>query len=81
MDISNSYDMNLFRDKFKEIYNENKYNFPINDTKLNNNISLWKKSFNKFNKNSVLENEFDYEEKIISREYRLFYQYETKKNN
>ena len=36
MDNSNIYDMKLFRNKFKKIYHENKYNFPINDNRLNN---------------------------------------------
>ena len=79
MDNSNIYDMKLFRERFKEIYNENKYNFPINDNRLNNIISSWKKSSNKFNKNTIFENEVDFEEKHILREYKLFYQHEHKK--
>ena len=72
MDNSNIYDMKLFREKFKEIYNENKYNFPINEKRLNNIISSWKKSSNKFNKNTIFENEVDYEGKHILWEYKLF---------
>ena len=79
MDNSNVYDMKLFRERFKEIYKENKYNFPINDNRLNNIISSWKQSSNKFNKNTIFENEADYKGKHILKEYKLFYQHEHKK--
>ena len=79
--LSYIYDMKIFRGRFKEIYNENKYNFPINDNRLNNIILSWKKSSNKFNKNTIFENEVDCEGKRMLRECKLFYQHEHKKQN
>ena len=44
MDESNVYDRKLFKDKMTELYNNNNYNFIINNNKLNNFISQWKKN-------------------------------------
>ena len=35
MNKSNILDRNLFKNKFKEIYNDNKFHFPINNNKIN----------------------------------------------
>jgi hypothetical protein len=40
---SDIYDRSLFKNKFKEIYNKNKYNFQINNNMLSNIITKWKK--------------------------------------
>ena len=34
----------LFKNKFKEIYNKNKYNFPFNNIILSDIITKWKKN-------------------------------------
>ena len=39
MDESIVYDRKLFKDKMTELYNNNNYNFIINNNKLNNFIS------------------------------------------
>ena len=36
MDEATIYDRKTFRKKFKEIYNNNNFNFEITDSKLNN---------------------------------------------
>ena len=36
MNASTIYDRTLYKDKFKEIYNSEKYNFPLNDNIFSN---------------------------------------------
>ena len=43
MDKSTIYDRRLYKEEFKNIYNKNKFNFPLNDNLLSNIISKWKK--------------------------------------
>ena len=41
MNASTIYDRTLYKDKFKEIYNSEKYNFPLNDNIFSNIINKW----------------------------------------
>ena len=70
MNSSTIYDRTLYKDKFKEIYNSEKFNFPINDNLLSNIINKWKNESNKFNKSITFNNKFDYKNNLILREYR-----------
>ena len=65
----------MFKDKFKDIYNDpsNKYDFEINNSMLHNIISKWKNTSLKFNKGSVLINQYDYKKRLIFREFRSIY--------
>ena len=44
MNSSTIYNWEMFKDRYKEIYNDpsNKYDFEINNSMLNNIISKWK---------------------------------------
>ena len=83
MNSSNIYDRNLFKDEFKKIYNnpENNFNFPINNTYLGNIISNWKNKSYKFTKASVLYNKYDYNQRLILREFKTISLQTEKKNN
>ena len=52
MNNSSIYDRRLFKETFKEIYNNksNNYNFPLNNNLLSNIISKWKQYTYKFKK-------------------------------
>ena len=71
MEKSNIYDRRLFKEEFKKIYNQNKYNFPINENFLSNIISKWKKGSDRFTKMCVFKNKFDNENRLILRDYRI----------
>ena len=58
------------KDKFKEIYNSEKYNFPLNDNILYNIINKWKNESNKFNKSTIFNNKYDYKNNFNIKEYR-----------
>ena len=75
MNTSTIYNREMFKDRFKEIYNDpsNKYDFEINNSMLNNIISKWKSTSLKFNKGSVLINQYDYKKRLIFREFRSIY--------
>ncbi len=68
MNISDIYERNLFKELFKKIYNENTYNFSLNNNILNSIITNWKNQSNRFTKFSVLENIYDYN--IILMDFR-----------
>ena len=70
MEQSTIYDRNLYKEEFKKLYNNNKYNFPLNNNLLSNIITKWKNTTNRFNKYSILENTKDKENRLILREYR-----------
>ena len=70
MDNSDIYDLSLFKDEFKKIYNKNKYNFSIDNNMLSNIITNWKKNSIRFKKISVFYNTHDYNNRKILREYR-----------
>ena len=57
INTSTIYDRTLFKNKFKDIYNENKYNFPLNNNMLSNIITKWKNNSNKFTKFCIFENQ------------------------
>ena len=71
MNNSTIYDRRLFKEEFKKIYNQNKYNFPLTDNMLSNIINTWKNHSNRFTKLSIFDNQFDYENRLILREYRI----------
>ena len=68
---STIYDRRLFKDEFKKIYNQNKFNFPLNDNMLSNLINNWRIHSNRFTKLSIFDNKYDYENRLIFREYRV----------
>ena len=73
MNNSSIYDRNLFKTKFLEIYNKNKFNFPMNTNFLSNIITKWRNSTNRFNKSTVWDNKYDYQNRLILRDYRTVY--------
>ena len=81
MNNSNIYDRKLFKNKFKNIYNENKFNFPIDNNMLSNIINKWKNHSTKMNKFISLVETKDYKGRLIFRDFRSTLVYiETKKN-
>ena len=54
MEQSTIYDRNLYKEEFKKLYNNNKYNFPLNNNLLSNIITKSKNTTNRFNKYSIL---------------------------
>ena len=73
MNSSSIYDRGLFKAKFLELYNNNKFNFPINNNLLSNIITKWKNTTNKFNKSTVWDNMYDYQNRLILREFRSIF--------
>ena len=71
MNSSDIYDRGLFKTKFKDIYNKNKYNFQINNNMLSNIITKWKNNSNRFSKATVWDNTTDYQNRLILREFRI----------
>ena len=70
---SSIYDRRLFKTSFKDIYNKHKYNFSLNDNFLSNIINKWKNNSYKFKKECVNYNIYDYQNRLILREYRNIY--------
>lgn len=70
MNKSSIFDRKLFKSSFKELYNNNKYNFPINDTLLSNIINKWKNKTYKMNKLIIFKEQMDNNNNLIFREYR-----------
>ena len=79
MDESKLYDRKIFKENMLEIYNSKKYNFSINNNKLNNMITTWRNNSHKFNKMTIFENMYDIKGNLILREYRQFFNYELNK--
>ena len=73
MNKSNIYDRNLFKNRFKDIYNEHKFTFSLNDNTLSNIITKWKNTTFKYNKTTILFNRYDYENSLILRDYITIY--------
>ena len=73
MNNSSIYDRRLFKETFKEIYNNksNNYNFPLNNNLLSNIISKWKQYTYKFKKEYALYDTLDKDNRLLLREYRL----------
>ena len=80
MNSSDIYDRNIFKTKFLELYNNKKYNFPISNNILSNIITKWKNNSNKFNKATIWDNQFDYQKRLILREFRILYKQKDGKN-
>ena len=80
MNSSDIYDRNIFKTKFLELYNNKKYNFPISNNILSNIITKWKNNSNKFNKATLWDNQFDYQKRLILREFRILYKQKDGKN-
>lgn len=81
MNKSNIYDSNLFKNRFKDIYKEHNYTFPLNDNTLSNIITKWKNTTFKYNKTTILFNRYDYENRLILRDYRAIYIETEKRKN
>ena len=83
MNTSSIFNREMFKERFKEIYNDpsNKYDFEINNSMLNNIISKWKSTSAKFNKSGVLINKYDYQKRLIFREFRSLYVHVPNKKN
>ena len=73
MSNSNIFDRKLFKNEFISEYNKCNYNFPINNNFLVNIITKWKNSTNKFTKYCIFDNQHDYRNNLILRDYRAFY--------
>ena len=73
MNTSTIYDRNLYKTKFKEIYNSNYYDFPINNNMLSNIITKWKNSTYKFKKECAQYNLYDYQNRLLLRDYRSIF--------
>ena len=71
MDTSTIYDRRLYKEEFKKIYNKGIYKFPINDNFLSNIITKWKKTSDRFTKRCIFKNKYDYDNKLILRDYRV----------
>ena len=71
MDKSIIYDRRLFKEEFKKIYNNKKFNFPLNENFLSNVISKWKKTSDRFTKMCIFKNKYDYDNRLILRDYRV----------
>ena len=81
MNKPNIYEQNLFKTRFKDIYNEHKYTFPLNDNTLSNIITKWKNTTFKYNKTTILFNRYDCENRLILRDYRTIYIETEKRKN
>lgn len=60
MKASDIYERRIFKNKFKDLYNQDNYNFAINNNLLNNIITKWRNNSNRFTKISVFDNAYDY---------------------
>ena len=80
MNSSTVFNRPLFKEKFKEIYNSKKFNFPINNSFLSNIITKWKTTSYKMTKSIVFIEKFDYNNRLIFRDFQSKYvEYERKK--
>ena len=61
MEQSTIYVRRLYKEEFKKLCNNKKYNFSLNNNLLSNIITKWKNTTNRFNKYSILENTKDKE--------------------
>lgn len=73
MNKSNIYDRRLFKEEFKNLYNDKnyKFDFSMNDNMLSNIITKWKNNNMRFTKASILSEIRDYNNRLILREYRV----------
>ena len=70
MNTSTIYDRNIYKEEFKKIYNNNQFNFTLTKNILTSIITNWKSHTNRFNKTTVLDNIYDYNNNLILREFR-----------
>ena len=73
MNSSTIYDRNIYKDKFKDIYNKENYNFPIDNNFLSNIITKWRNNSNRFTKLSVWDNIYDFDNRLILKEFRSIF--------
>ena len=71
--LNNSSIYDRFKNTFKNIYNQKIYNFPLYDNMLSNIINKQKNNSNKFKKECVTYNMYDYQNRQFLREYRNIY--------
>ena len=71
MDNYNIYDRRLFKEEFKKIYNNKQFKFLLNENFLSNVISKWKKTSDRFTKMCIFKNKYDYDNRLILRDYRV----------
>jgi hypothetical protein len=72
MNKAKFYKLSEYIKQIQFIYNNNKYDFNFDKQKMTNFIYQWKKTSNKFNKYSIFENPYIYNNKYILREYKYF---------
>ena len=80
MNNTDIYDRNLFKDKFKELYNSTKFNFTINNNMLSNIITKWKSTSNRFNKSTIWDNIYDKQMHLILRDFRSVFESKNNKS-
>ena len=81
MNKSSIYNRNLFKTEFKNLYNKNKYDFPINNNLISKIITKWKNSSLKMNKSIIFTDKYDHNNNLIFRDYRNITIYSTNKNS
>ena len=59
MELSTINDRWLYKEEFNKLYNNHKYNIPLNNNLLSNIVTKWKNKTNRFNKYSIIENTKD----------------------
>ena len=77
----NIYDRKDCKNKIQAIYNNNKYDFQLKKSTINNIIQKWKNNSIKFTKYQCLENPYDNEKELYLREYRVKYIFIENKEN
>ena len=68
MNNSDIFDRNIFKEEFKKIYNNDHYNFSIDNIFLSNIITNWKRNTLKFHKLNILLNKYDFNNNLILRD-------------
>ena len=71
MNNSDIDDRRILKEKFKEIYINNKFTFPLNNYNLANIISRWENNMIKSNKSIVLNQKYDCQNRLILQEYKI----------
>lgn len=68
------YKIGIYINKISEKYTiQKKFDFEIKIDFLSNIITEWKNNSNRFSKTSVLENPYDYQGRLILRDFRSIY--------
>ena len=66
------YDRNIYKNRFKEIYNYNKFHFPLDNSILTNIITKQKNKSIRMNKSVALYERKDYKNRFFFSEFRTF---------